>query len=52
MAYKTLKTEAIIVRVDSKTKKEVQKLATKSRREPSDYLRLLIEDAIKNQTKL
>ena len=47
-----MKTEAIIVRVDKKMKSEISKLATENRRELSDYLRLVIEEAIKNKTKI
>jgi hypothetical protein len=46
------KTESIIVRVDKKMKFEISKLAEESRRELSDYLRLVIEDTIKNKPKI
>jgi hypothetical protein len=47
-----MKTESIIVRVDKKMKFAISELASENRRELSDYLRLVIEDAIKNKTKV
>jgi hypothetical protein len=46
------KKETIIVRVDQKMKFEITKMAEESRRELSDYLRLMMEDAIKQKTKV
>lgn len=46
------KTEALIVRVDKKMKYEISRLADDNRRELSDYLRLLFEDAIKERKKV
>lgn len=40
------KTETIIVRVTPDMKEDLEKLATRSRRTVSNYLRLLIEDTI------
>ena len=45
------KTETIIIRVTPQMKKDVEKLAKESRRELSDYLRLLFEDIIKERGK-
>ncbi len=41
------KKSTIIVRTDEDTKQGLLKLAAKSRRELSDYLRLVFEDLIK-----
>jgi hypothetical protein len=49
---KSNKTETIIVRVDRQSKQALRSLAKLSRRELSDYMRLIIEDAIKNKTKV
>jgi predicted DNA-binding protein len=42
----------LVIRFDSEAKKELEILAKESRRTPSDYVRLLIDDAIKNKTKV
>ena len=46
------KTETIIIRVTAQMKKDVEKLAKESRRELSDYVRLLIEDVINEHRKI
>jgi hypothetical protein len=46
------KSDTIILRVDQKMKYEITKLAEENRRELSNYLRLIIEDTIKNKTKV
>lgn len=46
------KSEALIVRVDQKMKFEIGELAKENRREISDYLRLILEDTIKNKTRV
>lgn len=46
---KKTKTEALSVRVDKDLKEKFEKLAKKNRREPSDMLRILIEDAVNDQ---
>ncbi len=45
------KSETIIIRVTSQMKEDVEKLAKDSRRELSDYLRLLFEDVIEEHRK-
>lgn len=52
MSNKKNKTEAIVLRVNQEMKAQIQKLADASRREVSDYLRLILEDVIKNQVKV
>lgn len=47
-----MKDETIIIRVDTEMKAKLQKLAEDSRRELSDYLRLILEDVIKKKTKV
>lgn len=46
------KGEVITVRVDPKIKAQLIKLAVESRREFSDYIRLILEDVAKNKTKV
>ena len=46
-----MKSEKIIVRVEKDVKKTLQTLAQKDRRELSDYIRILLEDAIKKEKK-
>ena len=48
MANKDLR---LVVRIDAELKEDLEKLAEISRRKVSDYVRLLIEDAIKKKTK-
>lgn len=47
-----MKTESIIIRVDKTMKAEIVKLAQENRRELSDYVRLVMEDTIKNKSKV
>jgi|GEM_PF-4694863 len=47
-----MKAETLIIRSDEKTKQDLKKLAESSKRTMSDYLRLLIEHAKKNNIKL
>lgn len=47
-----MKSEAIIIRVDKDMKAKLKKLAEESRRELSDYMRLVIEDLIKRKIKV
>lgn len=47
-----MKDETIIIRVDKDMKAKLQKLAEDSRRELSDYLRLILEDIIKKKAKV
>ena len=42
----------IIVRMTPEMKSKIEKMAEESRRTLSDYVRLLIEDAIKFKTKI
>ena len=46
-----MKSEKIIVRVEKDVKKNLQALAQKDRRELSDYIRIILEDAIKKEKK-
>jgi hypothetical protein len=46
-----MKTESIVIRVDKQMKIELEKIAQDNRRQLSDYLRLLMEDDIKNKKK-
>ena len=46
MARKANKTEVLTVRVESRVKQELMKLAEKDRRELSDYLRLVLTDIV------
>lgn len=47
-----MKSEVLIIRADNKTKEDLKKVASESRRSMSDYIRLLIEYAKKNKIKL
>ncbi len=42
------KEATLIIRVDSKLKRQIIKLAIKDRRSTSDYIRIILEDHIKN----
>jgi hypothetical protein len=46
------KNESIMLRVDSKMKNEIIKLATESRRELSDYLRQVLINTIEEKVKI
>jgi predicted transcriptional regulator len=47
-----MKTESIIIRVDKDMKAKLKKLAEDSRRELSDFMRIVIEDLIKKKIKI
>lgn len=46
------KNESIMLRVDSKMKNEIIKLANESRRELSDYLRQVLTNTIEEKVKI
>jgi len=46
-----VKTEKISVRITTDAKKKLHAVAKQNKREPSDYIRLLIEHAIKKKIK-
>ena len=46
------KTETIIVRVTEEMKLKIEEVAHESRRELSDYLRLIFEDVINKKIKI
>lgn len=46
-----MKSEKIIVRVEKETKKNLTDLAKKNRRELSDFIRIILEDAIIKEKK-
>lgn len=52
MGLVTKKADVITVRIDPKIKTQLIKLAQESRREFSDYMRLILEDVAKNKTKV
>jgi hypothetical protein len=52
MPRKANKTEVITIRVESKVKQELTKLAQLQRRELSDYLRLVLTDIIDKKITL
>ncbi len=47
-----MKDQSIIVRVDEETKKKLSKLAETSKRGLSDYVRLIMLDAIEKKVKI
>lgn len=52
MAYiYTMKQDKVNVRVDEKTKQDLEKLAVNNKREFSDYMRLLYQYAINKKLK-
>jgi hypothetical protein len=47
-----MRSEVIILRVTRKMKKDIELLAVEARRTVSDYMRILIEDTIKERLKV
>jgi len=47
-----MKDDRIFIRIEKKQKKQLEKLAKECRRELSDYLRLILDDAIRQKRKV
>lgn len=52
MAKKITKDEVLSLRIDTKTKKELSKMADERRRKLSDFLQLILVDVANNKVKL